>query len=32
MVIAATLVLAFFAWFGVLCETAPTLDYMADDR
>ena len=32
MIATASLLAAFLIWFGVLAETAPTLDYMADDR
>lgn len=32
MVTVASLVVAFLIWFGVMAGTAPTLDYMADDR
>ncbi len=32
MIIAAALAASFLIGFGVLAETAPTLDYMGDDR
>ncbi len=32
MVEIAIVMAGFLIWFGVMAETAPTLDYMADDR
>ena len=32
MIITASILIACFIAFGVMAETAPTLDYMADDR
>ena len=32
MITALSIVAAFVVWFGVMAETAPTVDYMSDDH